>query len=132
VSLLDPTTHSRSTTSCLGLKAAQQRERIFVRLIEPAIAVVGGGHGARRVPPLLTLQPVIRETNFWIGGPHLKIELKGRWSAEWLAAPSAPARKDVNQREEGDDDHRSDGNDGNGGSGEDHAAFLSCSSFVKT
>jgi hypothetical protein len=51
---------------------------------------------------------------------------------ERLAAPSTTARKDVDQREERDDDHRSDGNDGNGGSGEDHVAFLSGSWLMKT
>jgi hypothetical protein len=49
-----------------------------------------------------------------------------------LAAPSTPARNDVHQRNDGDDDHDGDGDNGNGGSGEDHAAFLSCSSFMKT
>jgi phage terminase small subunit len=36
------------------------------------------------------------------------------------ASPSSTARKDVDQREEGDDDHSRDSDDGDGGSGEDH------------
>jgi hypothetical protein len=36
------------------------------------------------------------------------------------ASPSSTARKDVDQREEGDDDHSRDSDDGDGGSGKDH------------
>jgi hypothetical protein len=35
--------------------------------------------------------------------------------------PPASAGQQVDQREEGDDDHRSDGDDGDGGRGNDHA-----------
>jgi hypothetical protein len=37
-----------------------------------------------------------------------------------LAAPSAPARNDVDQRDEGNDDHGGNRDDGDGGGGEEH------------
>jgi len=49
-----------------------------------------------------------------------------------LPTPAASAGQDVDQREEGDNDHRSDGHDRDCGSGEDHAPFLSRSSLVRT
>ena len=53
-------------------------------------------------------------------------------SALVLAAPSAPARNDVDQREERDDDHRGDGDDRDGGRSDDHVPFLSGRLLVKT
>jgi hypothetical protein len=49
-----------------------------------------------------------------------------------LPTPTASAGQDVDQREEGDDDHRSDGHDRDCGSSEDHAPFLSRSSLLET
>jgi hypothetical protein len=48
-----------------------------------------------------------------------------------LGAPSAPARDDVHEGDKGNDDHRSDGDDGDRGHGEDHTTFLSCRLVVK-
>jgi hypothetical protein len=56
----------------------------------------------------------------------------GAYSLPSLPTPTASAGQDVDQREEGDDDHRSDGHDRDCGSGEDHAPLLSRSSLVKT
>jgi hypothetical protein len=36
------------------------------------------------------------------------------------ASPTTPARDDVHEHDQGDDDHRRDGDDGDGGHGEDH------------
>ena len=49
-----------------------------------------------------------------------------------LAAPAAPARNDVDQRYEGDDDYRCDRDDGDSGRGDDHPACLPCVLLVKT
>ena len=48
------------------------------------------------------------------------------------ASPSAPTRKDVHERDQGDDHHRSDSDDGNRGCGDDHARIVSGNLFVKT
>jgi hypothetical protein len=48
-----------------------------------------------------------------------------------LAAPSAPARNDVDQREEGNDDHGGNRDDGDGGGGEDHAVPFFRDLFVE-
>lgn len=50
-----------------------------------------------------------------------------------LRAPSSAATRDgVHEQDQGDDDHRSDGDDGDGGRGDDHATFLSWNSRVET
>jgi hypothetical protein len=48
------------------------------------------------------------------------------------ASPSAPTRKDVHERDQGDDHHRSDSDDGNRGCGDDHACIVSGNLIVKT
>jgi hypothetical protein len=48
------------------------------------------------------------------------------------ASPSAPTRKDVHERDQGDDHDRSDSDDGNRGCGDDHARIVSGSLIVKT
>jgi hypothetical protein len=48
------------------------------------------------------------------------------------ASPSAPTRKDVHERNQGDDHDRSDSDDGNRGCGDDHARIVSGNLFVKT
>jgi hypothetical protein len=58
-------------------------------------------------------------------------ETRGTGSSA-LAAPAAPARDDVDQRHEGDDDYRSDRDDGDSGRGDDHPACLPCVLLVKT
>jgi hypothetical protein len=58
-------------------------------------------------------------------------EATGRNGLQLWAAPSAPARDDVDQRNEGDDDHHSYGHDGDSGGGDDHSPFLSCGLLVK-
>ena len=47
-------------------------------------------------------------------------------------SPSAPTRKDVHECDQGDDHHRSDSDDGNGGCGDDHARIVSGNLFLKT
>ena len=47
------------------------------------------------------------------------------------ASPTTPARDDVHEHDQGDDDHRRDGDDGDGGHGEDHARVLSRNSPAK-
>jgi hypothetical protein len=48
------------------------------------------------------------------------------------ASPSAPTRKDVHERDQGDDHHRSDSDDGNRGCGDDHTRIVSGNLIVKT
>ena len=48
------------------------------------------------------------------------------------ASPSAPTRKDVHKRDQGDDHHRSDRDDGNRGCGDDHTRIVSGNLSVKT
>ena len=50
---------------------------------------------------------------------------------ELRASPTTPARDDVHEHDQGDDDHRRDGDDGDGGRGEDHASVFSLDSLAK-
>jgi hypothetical protein len=126
---------SKLITSSLERKADRRRGRIFVRRIEVATEV----EEARRrsgqqfatqtrrsaVPSLAkTCPPVALRSSI------RAVDARGRTARlhrqpEWLAAPSTAARKDVDQRKEGDDDHYSDGDDGNGGRRDNHAHLSS-------
>jgi len=76
---------------------------------------------------------VLGQPRFWAWGRSSRDDAHPRYKAVAVrrllpelpfSAPSPSARNDVNRRDEGNDDHRSDRNDGDGGRGKNHARFL--------